>query len=391
MKRASSMLVVGVPLQRGNPDHIEHQDDVARTDFDQRGKVTAIHTPQDALVRVHELMHARHTVAKRFKNQYKNVCNTVAQITEDVRLHQVCWPWRFGATPKSIVKSAKKYLASEKADMDKMLAEHPEAKGTWPEFATRLRQCAVNYGLCGATGPAAFANDAQLNLAMDVLNHCRKRREGRAAELLQAAFFPPIEVPVVPGKKPRLGKSGRKPGSGNAKATMEIIELPHSEHIAEATVGHRLATSGSRLYRPALRRPILPQRMFIRRAAVEPGGTILVDASGSMGDFGEITKWCEKAPFGTIAYYAGSSHEGELYVYARNGKRAADIVYPKCGRNNVVDGPALDWLMQQPAPRTIVTDRQFCGAWDSDAQIVRLGNLERNGDVKVVNYAKEDE
>ena len=207
--------------------------------------------------------------------------------------------------------------------------------------------------------------------------------------MLQAAFFPPPPSPspmvngdVPTGKKIRPSDSGGQP-------KMDIIELPHTEHIAEASVGTRLATSGSRLYRPALRRPILPQRMFVRRAAIEAGGTILVDASGSMGSWDQVKEWCEKAPFGTIAYYAGWRARGGLYVYARNGKHAVDIVHPD-GRDNMVDGPAIDWLLQQPGPRTMVTDRGFCGAWDSTAQIVRLATLEAAGEIKVVDYSEDD-
>jgi hypothetical protein len=171
---------------------------------------------------------------------------------------------------------------------------------------------------------------------------------------------------------------------------MDVIELPHTESIAEAVVGFRIATSGARIHRPALRKPILPQRLFIRRSAVEPAGTILIDASGSMGSWDQVAEWIRKSPFATVAYYAGdgSSH-GWLYVYARNGFRAAAIVPPD-NSGNTVDGLAIDWLMKQEGPRIMVTDRGFCDAADSEAQKMRLARLERLGEITVANYKRSE-
>src|SRR4029077_3292808 len=123
-----------------------------------------------------------------------------------------------------------------------------------------------------------------------------------------------------------------------------------------------------------------------RRSPRQIDGTILVDASGSMGDFDQIKRWCELAPFGTIAYYAGNHRSGKLFVYARNGKRAREIEDPRLG-GNTVDGPAMDWLMSQAKPRLMITDRGFCGADDSIAQVARLEHLERLGEITVKDYS----
>ena len=133
---------------------------------------------------------------------------------------------------------------------------------------------------------------------------------------------------------------------------------------------------------------MLPQKLFMKRVPNEPAGTILIDASGSMGSFDQVTQWCEKAPFGQIAYYAGKDYgKGWLYIYAKDGRRAKEPVEPEV-KGNTVDGPAIDWLMQQLKPRIMVTDREFCGAFDSDAQIMRLDQLERQGEIKVLDYSK---
>jgi hypothetical protein len=238
---------------------------------------------------------------------------------------------------------------------------------------------------------------------MRFAHHCieliRNGYERNAALDIQAAFFEPDDMPPIDGDDEvtvRDGKVTERGGnvptittSGAAHTSMTIIELPHTEAIKEATVGFRVATSGSRLYRPALRRPILPQRLFVRRSAIEPQGTILIDASGSMGDWDQVADWVRKAPFAQVAYYAGNGEsEGWLYVYARGGFRASEIVRPPYG-GNTVDGLALDWLMRQEPPRIMVTDRGFCDAADSEGQKMRLALLESRGEVTVANYKRE--
>jgi len=277
-----------------------------------------------------------------------------------------------------------------------MLAEHPEFRGTWPDFAMRLRQCAVKTGMGGdcwrTIEDADFATNEQKSFAAEILGKMHDGKAKQAAQLLQAAFFPPVEV-----RQGNSGEEGKASGKkrpaqdgGIKQPHMDIIELPHTETIPDATVGYRRATSGSRLHRPSLRKPVLPQRLFIRRTPHEPHGTILVDASGSMGSWDRVKEWCELAPFGTIAYYAGNGTSGKLFVYARNGKRAREIVKPGMG-GNTVDGPAITWLMSQAKPRIMITDRGFCDANDSRAQVLRLEQLERAGEIKVMDYAHKDE
>jgi hypothetical protein len=394
------MLVAGVPLKRGSPKHVEHLDDTAITTYSKDGKVLEIHTPQDTLRRVHELMHARSTDVRRTIRQYKGINYSVRNITEDCLIHLKHWPWRHVKTPEKIERDVAEYLATDldRADKAKQTVTDRTAKdagqAVWENFAYRLRTAAVMAGIKRGDYYTAAANvgftETEETFAKQVYRLILKGKEGKAAEMLQSTFFPPppvIELP--PGKKLRGdkepgGDSGRDRASG---PTMEIIELPHTEAIEDAVIGTRIATSGPRLHRPALRKPVIPNRCFVRRSPQEPGGTILIDASGSMGDWDQVREWCEKSPFGTIAYYAGDGRSrGWLYVYARDGMRAREIVEPD-RHGNTVDGPAMDWLMSQEAPRTMVTDRRFCDAADSHAQILRLENLEACGDITVANYS----
>jgi hypothetical protein len=400
------MLVSGVPQHRGAPVHIEHDAfwGEASTLYDRAGVVTKITTPRgNPLVRIHELMHARHTDRKRFKRTFGGVHEAIGQVLEDCRLHLLHWPW-YGSTPKPIKQAVAFYLDAEAIMMDEALKEDPTKRGSFGDFATRLRRVAVQYalrdvGLYDLIAEAGFA-PGQDKFAKTILVNLRTNKSTRdkaVAKLIQAAFFPdPPPVPFGFG-----GGTGVNPNpdprtkiitvDGYEQPAMEIIELPLTEHVEGTSIGERRATMGSRMYRPALRRPLLPQRLFIRRTPREPGGTILIDASGSMGPMENIEQWLNRAPFGQIAYYAGDgSREGWLWVYAKDGRKAAEAPEPE-RRGNTVDGPALTWLMQQPAPRIIVTDRGFCDATDSVAQIARLAQLEGAGEVVVKNYNNEDD
>jgi hypothetical protein len=110
------------------------------------------------------------------------------------------------------------------------------------------------------------------------------------------------------------------------------------------------------------------------------GGTVLIDASGSMrlGDR-ELYRLAEKFPAGKVAYYSGrvdgwcgpfSTPEelecgwsGDLVIYAANGKIRKDhgACLPKRHVGNLVDYAAIIWLLRQPAPRYMLFDKIFTG------------------------------
>ena len=71
-------------------------------------------------------------------------------------------------------------------------------------------------------------------------------------------------------------------------------------------------------------------------------------------------------PAVNIAMYNGSGYTGDLRIIAKNGLRADDVYLNKhSGRGNVIDGPALRWLAEQPARRIWVSDMQVFGRNDS--------------------------
>ena len=380
-EKRNSLLLSTVPLSRGMPVHIEHRDDTSVT-LSLKDKVLEMHTPQDALRRIHESLHARHT----YNRHRVDAPDMVAQLVEDVRLHACHWPWPADKTPLPIATEVRAFLLGNINAHAKAIEAGESSATDFPVFFESLRACAVCFGITGHTEkglgllPQHLRDFAQR--CFDLITADQLDRQ-QAADEITAVFFAEEEKERRPNTK-RHDKSNRP-----FNPAMEIIDLPKTERCSAQESGVRLATSGARIYRPALRRPVLPARLFMRNAPIEPAGTILIDASGSMGSFGFIVEQMRREPGATIAYYnAGQTGRGKLFIYARDGWRA-DGKLPSAGGSNVVDGPALDWLLKQDGPRIFITDRCFCGAYDSPAQIIRLANAEAQGLLTVRNYQDE--
>ncbi len=106
---------------------------------------------------------------------------------------------------------------------------------------------------------------------------------------------------------------------------------------------HRLLTDG---------------KVFSRKRKV-PGGSVLIDDSGSMSwTTEELKEIILAAPATIIAAYSGHGDTGDLMIIAENA-RYADMEtrgnHP-LGGGNVIDLPALEWLAAQPKPRIWVSD-----------------------------------
>ncbi len=117
--------------------------------------------------------------------------------------------------------------------------------------------------------------------------------------------------------------------------------------------------------------PRYPHRFFIDRQVFarrckEPGGTVLIDASGSMSmspqDIQEIVR---HAPGCTVACYSADRYDGKLRILAKNGKRVSDeYCISPCGGCNVIDYHAVLWVFKQSAPRIWITDGGVSGIGD---------------------------
>jgi hypothetical protein len=145
-------------------------------------------------------------------------------------------------------------------------------------------------------------------------------------------------------------------------------------HEPPLTVNLQARLKNGREYRPQdygynpkyINRYCIDKKIFKQRQRVK-GGTILIDASGSMRFSGkDILDIMMILPAVNIAMYNGSGNYGDLRIIAKNGLRVSDeYLNIHSGRGNVIDGPALRWLAEQPARRIWVSDMKVFGKNDS--------------------------
>jgi len=142
-------------------------------------------------------------------------------------------------------------------------------------------------------------------------------------------------------------------------------------HQPPLTVNLQSRLKNGRSYRPAdfgynpkyINRYCIDKKIF-KQKVTALGGTILIDASGSMSFNGQdILEVMQQLPAVTIAMYNGKGDTGDLRIIAKNGKRVTEKYLDEhSGYGNVVDGPALEWLGKQPARRIWVSDMAVFGA-----------------------------
>lgn len=212
--------------------------------------------------------------------------------------------------------------------------------------------------------------------------------------------FAPVEGKLSSDAIEMLSKStvGYLKGKGSPK--LKIHSLWASSMIPTYFgEDHKHTLSGCKIDAKKLACTVGPAtpRVFLKSIR-RNGGTVVIDASGSMGiSPAELLAMIEKAPLATIAFYNAPSDDvyvGNLWIFAEKGKRALDfsevdmrpfkyalsdakrgiiargpfgeaLVQPghenRFGCGNVVDFQVIQWLLQQPAPRYILTDGGFTG------------------------------
>jgi len=92
---------------------------------------------------------------------------------------------------------------------------------------------------------------------------------------------------------------------------------------------------------------------YVRRR----GGSVLIDCSGSMSlSPEEIEAILIALPAVVVGTYSGTGSRGDLWIVARDGKRAKSDDLDPGHTGNIVDAPALEWLNKQKGPRYWVSD-----------------------------------
>lgn len=172
-----------------------------------------------------------------------------------------------------------------------------------------------------------------------------------------------------------LDRAARE-GDGEAQWGELTIEETRRELPVRATTRprKRARDMGAALTRPD--RLCTDGRIFSERRPWS-SGTVLVDVSGSMHlSTSEVARIVNAAPAGALAIYAaGDDGRGVLRVVARRGRRVPSALLDGLGNLNVVDGPALRWLAEQPAPRVWVSDGNVTGVGPSGSGEVGAARL----------------
>lgn len=419
-----SGLLKSAIVKADNPRHVElPAGNGGATTFATDGKILGILTPPDPLIRVHEMMHTKHTVPGMWFGKHP----FVRQIIEDCRLHEDHWPWPVGQTPETVVVPAFEQLAAEQATIDKAIAENPElpTEKRGKAFGISMRTAIAKRALDGKgfVLPGWLSHSEQ-RIADMMKDYIEAGNYDAAADVYEKTFFGPApkekeedsgsaegdddgddDTPVV-----SVSAEVRKEAA-RAKKEIEHRKSPHLHRKPRPTVcrindkgpyfepcgdpseGWNLATTGARIHRPSLRKPVLPQRLFIKRKPVQPGGAIIIDASGSMNlTVDDILGIIDHCPLATVALYDGNDEwyapVGDIFVVSKNGFRRERTDIEKYIRErkhgNSVDLEAINWLLEQSGPRTMVTDRGFTGSFDSVVALAKLEECERLGDIEVV-------
>jgi hypothetical protein len=207
--------------------------------------------------------------------------------------------------------------------------------------------------------------------------------------VLQQRFGEPTPEPR---HRARISEEDPRPIAWHVEpGELEVLEPPLTlpSHAGRALRRVHAGYSGSFRYPSRAVLPAADGRAFgvRRRIAAD---TVLVDCSASreatlQPDIAAIRRGAVQA---TIALYAGAPndmHRGRLVVVARNGN-AADLEGMRewLGDENIVDVPALEWLMHQPSRKIWISD-QYCtgrggkmgrNLLDRAAELVEAGRIE---------------
>lgn len=170
---------------------------------------------------------------------------------------------------------------------------------------------------------------------------------------------------VEPGVPEELGGTSIAP-SNPGWASMSIVQDVLDKKLNQKLLAPKCRPGFIGAFRNPLR-ALLPAfdgkawSVKLRRET----GSILIDVSGSMHlKASQIGRLLENAPLATVANYSSDGHRtGELHILAQNGRYTSDP--QRAGFGNGVDGPALDWLARQPAPRVWICDGIVTGVGDA--------------------------
>lgn len=227
-----------------------------------------------------------------------------------------------------------------------------------------------------------------LSLARDILSILDRATTNMEKALMEAELSKQVKVKEFRGNKTIKDEDDSSFGK------MSIIELP-MPYRSKAGFERRWTARDEGDIPTRFDRWSIDKRIF-RTKKRSKGATLLVDVSGSMSwSEDNLTSVLEQVPAATIAIYSGNGDEGNLVIVAKKGRCASMRQAARYMRGgNVVDGPALEWLAQQPdTVKLWMSDGGITGINDTFIQpsskiSTKLGILMRRKGIQQVRNAE---
>jgi hypothetical protein len=358
-----------------------------------------VETAMARAVRAHELAHVCFSPPKPEPRRYRVRATTLLAV-EDGRVNERLWRIGFGDVLHHLHDPSLPPPDPERDLREATLilvAAH--RSGAFARYSTEVvMRGAAGQRACelAARAIAAFAEPADppgFEVTVEV------------ARMLDRALGPPttgskragcVAARLVHGG--RRGPADRRSGAGSASGgsrwgALREVEEPARPVPCGRGSGFVLRATDEGTMLRAPYRLLVDGRVFARRRRAS-GGTVLIDASGSMRlTPDDLARFIGAAPAAQVACYDGCDDWGALRVLARHGRRVEDaFLGPPAGRGgNVVDGPALRWLAAQPSPRIWVSDGLVTGVGDASAPdlVEETGRICSAADIRRVRHVHD--
>lgn len=288
-------------------------------------------------------------------------------------------------TRKAVAKTHPDRLTPEKiADSAHYHLTHSDHGTTiWlPSFWDTLRTVAEIQKFWEAERAAKEA--AHERAAREAAEAAKAAKEAaeRAAAKAEKSDDPGLSDQDIEDKLTELdgsqGGAGTSGGAGSKRTgiwgEMTINDLEKPTYLP-GRLRARVRTADEGMYIREIHRLHLDGQIFGRKDR-KPGGTILLDLSGSMSwDIKDVWRVLEQCPGAQIAGYSGNGMSGTLAIFAKDGRVCKETELSRYGGGNDVDGPALRWLCTQESPRIWISDGGVIAPYGSDYQAVRECDL----------------
>lgn len=348
-------------------------------------------SPLSRAIRRHESLHVKHSPKHGLDPKKYDIPNDVLQVVEDCRIHELAK--RAGISDISDLQVEDQPLPAFEQmtfrdQVEMLVAKHscgflPEYEGIlerlqmagknpYGELAVRVaRKVRGKMEALSRRDIHLFKNSTQaiakdLAQMLEDIEEIERERE-------EAATPKPGEAPMPDddGMDNLIEKSTNEhymPRSSKPpKWGKMIINEPRRPVAVKSSRFTRRKKSA--FYGPHFRSPmrLMTDGKAFQKKIKVPGGTVLIDASGSMSlTPEEIRQLLECAPAATVACYDGNHDDGVLKILAKDETRVEERdIRGDASGSNIIDGPALTWLAEQEGPRIWVSDGWVTGIGDA--------------------------